>query len=76
MKVSIDSKLVLYPTPIGIIGSRVDGRNIDYERLKPVLFEFQTHSYLRTGSLLGKALSFHKRTESDGISAPEGRNRR
>lgn len=53
-----------------------DGKDIDYERLKPILFEFPTDSYLQTGSLLGKALSFHKRTEPDGISAPEGRNRR
>lgn len=30
---------------------------IDYRTLKPVLFEFPTYSYLRTGDVLGKCLS-------------------
>lgn len=31
---------------------------IDYRTLKPVLFEFPTYQYLRTGEALGKCLSF------------------
>lgn len=31
---------------------------IDYNRLKPVLFEFPTYEYLETGEVLGKCLSF------------------
>ncbi len=33
---------------------------IDYDVLKPVLFEFPTYSYLKTGEVLGKCLSFKK----------------
>ncbi len=33
---------------------------INYNSLKPVLFEFPTYSYLRTGDVLGKCLSFRK----------------
>ena len=33
---------------------------IDYNTLKPVLFEFPTYSYLGTGEVLGKCLSFRK----------------
>ncbi len=33
---------------------------IDYNTLKPVLFEFQNYEYLRTGDVLGKCLSFKK----------------
>ena len=36
---------------------REDGK-IDYNRLKPVLFEFPTYEYLETGAVLGKCLSF------------------
>ena len=31
---------------------------IDYNTLKPVLFEFPTYAYLRTGDVVGKCLSF------------------
>lgn len=31
---------------------------INYQTLKPVLFEFPTYEYLKTGSVLGKCLSF------------------
>lgn len=31
---------------------------VDYNELKPVLFEFPTYSYLATGDVLGKCLSF------------------
>ncbi len=31
---------------------------IDYHELKPVLFEFPTYEYLKTGNVLGKCLSF------------------
>ncbi len=34
-----------------------DGK-IDYQSLKPVLFEFPTYQYLRTGDVIGKCLSF------------------
>lgn len=34
-----------------------DGR-VDYNKLKPVLFEFPTYEYLQTGDVLGKCLSF------------------
>mgnify|MGYP002703677519 FL=1 len=33
---------------------------IDYRVLKPVLFEFPTYEYLRTGEVIGKCLSFKK----------------
>ena len=36
---------------------REDGK-IDYNRRKPVLFEFPTYEYLETGAVLGKCLSF------------------
>lgn len=36
---------------------------IDYNTLKPVLFEFPTYQYLRTGEVIGKCLSFRKSTE-------------
>lgn len=34
---------------------------IDYSTLKPVLFEFPTYQYLRTGDVIGKCLSFKKK---------------
>lgn len=34
-----------------------DGK-IDYNKLKPVLFEFPTYQYMKTGEVLGKCLSF------------------
>lgn len=33
---------------------------IDYGRLKPVLFEMPTYSYLKTGEVIGKCLDFAK----------------
>lgn len=33
---------------------------INYGTLKPVLFEFPTYEYLRTGDVIGKCLSFRK----------------
>ncbi len=33
---------------------------INYNTLKPVLFEMPTYSYLKTGEVLGKCLSFRK----------------
>lgn len=33
---------------------------INYSMLKPVLFEFPTYEYLRTGETIGKCLSFKK----------------
>ncbi len=37
---------------------------IDYRNLKPVLFEFPTYEYLKTGDVLGKCLSFKKQPEA------------
>ncbi len=37
----------------------VDGK-INYNTLKPVLFEFPTYQYLKTGDIIGKCLSFKK----------------
>lgn len=34
---------------------------LDYTRLKPVLFEFPTYSYLATGEIIGKCLNLDKR---------------
>ena len=34
---------------------------IDYNKLKPVLFEFPTYEYLETGEVLGKCLSFKEK---------------
>lgn len=34
---------------------------IDYGKLKPVLFEFPTYEYLKTGEVLGRCLSFKKK---------------
>ena len=33
---------------------------INYNTLKPVLFEFPTYEYLKTGDMIGKCLSFKK----------------
>ena len=33
---------------------------INYQTLKPVLFEFPTYEYLKTGEVIGKCLSFKK----------------
>lgn len=32
---------------------------IDYRKWKPVLFEFPTYEYIRSGEVMGKCLSFH-----------------
>lgn len=34
-----------------------DGK-VNYHTLKPVLFEFPTYEYLKTGEVIGKCLSF------------------
>lgn len=34
--------------------------NLDYTKLKPVLFEFPTYSYLATGEVIGKCLNLDK----------------
>ncbi|MDE6318201.1 MAG: flavin reductase family protein, partial [Lachnospiraceae bacterium] len=39
-----------------------DGK-VNYHTLKPVLFEFPTYEYLKTGDVLGKCLSFKENTE-------------
>ena len=36
---------------------------IDYDTLKPVLFEFPTYQYLKTGEIIGQCLSFKKTPE-------------
>ena len=36
---------------------------VDYETLKPVLFEFPTYQYLKTGEVIGNCLSFKKTPE-------------
>ncbi len=36
---------------------------VDYEAMKPVLFEFPTYQYLKTGEVIGKCLSFKKAQE-------------
>lgn len=33
---------------------------IDYQTMKPVLFEFPTYEYLKTGDVIGRCLSFRK----------------
>lgn len=33
---------------------------VDYDSLKPVLFEFPTYKYMKTGEVIGKCLSFKK----------------
>ena len=39
----------------------LDGKGkLDYTRLKPVLFEFPTYSYLATGEIIGKCLNLDK----------------
>ena len=36
---------------------------VDYETLKPVLFEFPTYQYLKTGEVIGQCMSFKKMPE-------------
>lgn len=60
----------VYSTPnfesfiCGIDGTYVEERclsdagKIDYRAMKPILFEFPTYEYLRTGDVIGKCLSF------------------
>ena len=38
-----------------------DNGKIDYDKLKPVLFEMPTYQYLKTGDILGKCMSFGKK---------------
>lgn len=37
-----------------------DNGKLDYTRLKPVLFEFPTYSYIATGEIIGKCLNLDK----------------
>ena len=37
-----------------------DNGKLDYTKLKPVLFEFPTYSYIATGEVIGKCLNFGK----------------
>ena len=37
-----------------------DNDKLDYTRLKPVLFEFPTYSYIATGEIIGKCLNLDK----------------
>lgn len=41
-----------------------DQGKIDYAKLKPVLFEMPTYSYLRAGEVLGRCLSFAREQNS------------
>ena len=36
----------------------------DYNKLKPVLFQFPSYEYLATGEVLGKCLSFKSKKSS------------
>ena len=65
---SIGNALALYPMPVTVVGA-VDGSyveeddlteagKIDYARVRPVLFEFPTYSYLRTGDVIGPCADF------------------
>ncbi len=65
---SIGNALALYPMPVTVVGA-VDGTYVEeddlteagkvgYERVKPVLFEFPTYSYLRTGDVIGPCADF------------------
>ena len=47
-----------------------DGK-LDYTKLKPVLFEFPTYSYLATGEIIGKCLNLDKQP---GICVKEPMN--
>lgn len=41
---------------------------INYNTLKPVLFEFPTYEYLKTGDVIGKCLSFkNSDNEQEGV---------
>ena len=42
-----------------------DDGKVNYNTLKPVLFEFPTYEYLKTGDVLGKCLSFKKKTNEE-----------
>ena len=40
-----------------------DNGKLDYTRLKPVLFEFPTYSYIATGEIIGKCLNLDKQPD-------------
>lgn len=44
---------------------------IDYQVLKPVLFEFPKYEYLRTGEVVGKCLSLKDRKTVQGVCDAE-----
>ena len=39
-----------------------ENEKVDYNKLKPILFEMPTYSYLKTGEMIGKCTSFGKNT--------------
>lgn len=43
-----------------------DGK-VDYNKLKPVLFEMPTYSYLRTGEMIGKCTTFGKKFREENL---------
>ena len=40
---------------------------IDYNKLKPVLFEMPTYSYLRTGEMIGKCTTLGKKFREENM---------
>lgn len=46
--------------------------HVDYGTLKPVLFEFPTYQYLKTGEVLGACRSFQKTPEKRGDTHAKG----
>ena len=40
-----------------------DKNKVDYEKLKPVLFEMPNYSYLATGRVIAKGTSFFKQNK-------------
>ena len=50
---------------------QVNKNKLDYTKLKPVLFEFPTYSYLATGEIIGKCLNLDKQP---GICVKEPMN--
>lgn len=79
MKKNIGSKLALYPmsviqdAPLTLECSVVDvyetpkdaEGKINYNTLKPVLFEFPTYQYLKTGDVICKCLSLKEKQSKE-----------
>ena len=62
MKRNIGSQLALYPMPVTVVGA-MNGGKPTWTLVKPMLFEFPTYEYLKTGDILGKCLSFKGKTK-------------